>query len=583
MTETHYRKLSIPSIAGRRVLADGAPSLLLHRELLWMVHLRWLAGVAILSVAVAAPALELWPGRSSVLVGVGIATLAYNIPMWLGLRRWRARPGEKRTLHAFALGQIILDTSVLIVLANDSGGASSPVLFLFALHMIFASLMLRSPAYAPYLMVCASMAAFMLALGVTGHWPDEANESRLLLAWSVSLVLVTYLTTHIARLLHNQHAALYRKHAETHSIIETVAAGVITTDANGIIATANTCASALFDMSMADLVGREFNSLLEEPVRLDDETCTPRSELWEAYTKSCVQQQEVVGRCMDGTRIQMGMTVNPVIADGAHMYTIALLDITESKRVEDELRSLNHQLERQQRLLAHGEKMTALGQMAAGIAHEIANPLANMDSLLQRAERKSEALSSESGEVLREQIRRITEIVAQMTAFAHPKDSGWEVCTLNEVVEGAFGLVGYDKRMQRIDVGFDFSDEMEEAPLIRGGLQQVFVNIIVNALDALADVSNPSLRVRTDQLGDTIVAEISDNGPGIAPEHVGHLFEPFFTTKDPGHGTGLGLSISYSIVQRHGGSIEGISNAPEPGMTFRITIPIDRNRDGAVE
>jgi len=240
-----------------------------------------------------------------------------------------------------------------------------------------------------------------------------------------------------------------------------------------------------------------------------------------------------------------------------------------------ELLTMQGALRRQQRSMAQHEKMVALGQMAAGVAHEIANPLASIDSLLQLMLRKPERLKPQSIETLREQTDRIARIVRELTTFARPANADTQLQSLpiKEVVTEALSMLAFDPRLKAIRLQQSFADDTGVIPMLPDAIQQVLVNLLRNALDATERTPEPTLSIRTARNDDGwITIEIADNGPGITPKNLKRLFEPFFTTKPVGKGTGLGLSISYSLIARHGGSISAASK-PGEGATFRIKLP----------
>jgi C4-dicarboxylate-specific signal transduction histidine kinase len=144
---------------------------------------------------------------------------------------------------------------------------------------------------------------------------------------------------------------------------------------------------------------------------------------------------------------------------------------------------------------------------------------------------------------------------------------------LNELVDQALHMIRFDKRLTDVKVERKFSPDAGRLSLLPQALQQVLVNLIINALDAMAQTPTPVLRVRTERREGWCVVEVSDNGAGIAHEHMGRLFEPFFTTKPVGKGTGLGLSISYSLIQKQGGSITVQSHLGK-GSSFTVRLPI---------
>jgi signal transduction histidine kinase len=181
----------------------------------------------------------------------------------------------------------------------------------------------------------------------------------------------------------------------------------------------------------------------------------------------------------------------------------------------------------------------------------------------------------ETGEQLRlisTQIERITQVLREMMEFASTRPPERVPLDINRAVEASLRLASFDKAFQRLRINKIFD---HETPLILADanqLQQVFLNILLNARDAMPEGGDLSVHTRYDIESEEVIVEISDGGAGIAPEHVAHIFDPFFTTKPAGAGTGLGLAVSYRIVTAHGGRIEV---APNNGLgtTVRVRLP----------
>jgi C4-dicarboxylate-specific signal transduction histidine kinase len=235
------------------------------------------------------------------------------------------------------------------------------------------------------------------------------------------------------------------------------------------------------------------------------------------------------------------------------------------------IRDMSDRLRRQQQLMIHQEKMIAMGQMAAGVAHEVANPLASMDGLLQLLERRPEKISAENMARLREQVARIAGIVRQLTDFSHPGGE-WREANLNDIVDKALEVLRFDRRLKRVTIDKKLDPAMPPMHLQPAALEQVIINMALNAGDAMDGVESPRLEIRTLREEGGVVLAISDNGTGIPEAVRNRIFEPFFTTKPVGKGTGLGLSISYSLVQKHEGHIE-VKSQPHTGTTFEIHLP----------
>jgi len=238
------------------------------------------------------------------------------------------------------------------------------------------------------------------------------------------------------------------------------------------------------------------------------------------------------------------------------------------------IRSMSKKLRRQQEVMVQQDKMAAMGQMAAGVAHEIANPLACMDSVLQLVQRNPGRLNEDTIATVRDQIARINATVRQLTDFAHPADEQWQVVGIDGIVASALQMVRFDHRLRDVQLDIHRGIPPDEGAVRARphALEQVLVNIVLNALDAMADTPDARMSIRVSQDRNSCQVEISDNGHGIKPEHLDHLFEPFFTTKPVGLGTGLGLAISYRMIRDHGGTIEATNT--ENGAKFTVNLPL---------
>lgn len=226
-----------------------------------------------------------------------------------------------------------------------------------------------------------------------------------------------------------------------------------------------------------------------------------------------------------------------------------------------------------QQQLVTSEKLASVGLLSAGVAHEINTPLTGISSYVQMLQKKLAKTShSTILEKIEVQTDRVARIVKSLLNFArNPSESGFYQMDLKETLQGIISLIDY--KLKNMNIHLEI--ELDSIPLIWAQgerLQQVFINIILNALDAMPGGGTLTIRLSKEQ-GDAVV-QISDTGAGISPQHLPHIFDPFFTTKGIGKGTGLGLSISYAIIQEHSGRII-VKSEEGQGTRFDIHVPMN--------
>ncbi len=264
-------------------------------------------------------------------------------------------------------------------------------------------------------------------------------------------------------------------------------------------------------------------------------------------------------------------TVSPLAeAEGEGAVVLVLADVTESRKL--------------QRRLAQSEKMSSLGQLISGMAHELNNPLACVLGYAQLLAASPVASDPEVARrlgVLRRDAERCQRIVQNLLAFARERPPARQPISINQVVQSTIPLVEYPLRVDGVTLVAELDPNV---PAVDGDpheLQQALLNLITNAKDAIRGAGERGeIRIRTAGEGREVLLEVHDTGPGIPPEVRGRVFEPFFTTKAEGHGTGLGLAIVYGAVTSHGGTVEALARAPH-GTTIRIRLPAG-GRSGSV-
>lgn len=265
-----------------------------------------------------------------------------------------------------------------------------------------------------------------------------------------------------------------------------------------------------------------------------------------------------------GEQVHVLLSIFPTFHDGEITGWDALLnDISEHKEAE-------------QRLL-QSEKLAAIGQMAASIAHEIKNPLTTLsgflDLLLSSPPNKQEMYIH----IMTTEMQRITEIVNEMLVLAKPQQTDYQLINLTEVLSGVFTLLQPEATMRNVNFNLTLSEQVQNVTVFghENRLKQLFINVILNSLEALnGEPGKVSVSLRPQ--GDSCLVEVRDTGGGMTPEQIAHLGEPFKTTKEKG--TGLGLLVSKQIVEQHHGNIEFISEL-ERGTTVRISLPLSHAKE----
>jgi signal transduction histidine kinase len=234
----------------------------------------------------------------------------------------------------------------------------------------------------------------------------------------------------------------------------------------------------------------------------------------------------------------------------------------------ERLRQLNEQLIRT-------EKLAAAGTLAAGVAHEVNNPLASISSLIQILQARPDA-DDDAKEMLRlisTQISRISRVLKDMMDFARVRPSSRTSLDIGKVIDASIRLANFDKRFSSLKVERVIEDNIPLVDADPDQIQQVFLNLLLNARDAMAGCGDLMVRALYDSRIDSVVIEFVDTGPGIAPEDIPHIFDPFFSTKPTGSGTGLGLAVCYGIITSHGGRIEvGAHNGR--GTKVEVVLPV---------
>jgi two-component system sensor kinase FixL len=349
-----------------------------------------------------------------------------------------------------------------------------------------------------------------------------------------------------------QYAARWR------AIVDTATEGIVTIDEKGSIETLNGAAERLFGYRLNDLVGRNVSMLMPEPWASEHDGYL-RRYLVTGEKRIIGIGREVVGRRRDGTEFPIDLSVGEGSFAGRRFFTAVIRDVTERKEMQTKL--------------AQTERLAAVGELAAGVAHEVNNPIntiINCAQLIQDGDSKDENCRT-----IIEEGQRIAEIVHSLLQFARDDRDRPQPTSVHDVVQRTLKLIAENLKRHGITVDVVVPDSVPPVLARPQQLQQVLLNLLINSKDALVQAGGDGRRVAIAATVRDVGVEITvaDNGPGVPAELGARIFEPFVTTKRARGGTGLGLSISKSIVEGYGGTI-GLDSTPGRGATFRICLPI---------
>ena len=336
---------------------------------------------------------------------------------------------------------------------------------------------------------------------------------------------------------------------------DALAEGIALVDAQGRVRRANQAMAAIFGRPIQAVTGIGIaDALYGDPAVLQ-----PLLDAVRHGTRppGIVRRSERIGRIL---RVGAAPLQHPTEDEVA---VVVVEDITDQKELETQL--------------IQSEKLAAVGTLVSGVAHELNNPLtsiAGLSEFLLEQSRTTEA-EREHLRVINDQAERASRIVRNLLTFARKGPSEGAPVDLADVVQRTVLLMGYEMRQSGVTVETAIAPDVPPVHGNRDQLQQVVLNLLINARQALAGLADGAPRriaIALDREGDRVVLRVRDSGPGMPPEVAGQIFDPFFTTKPPGEGTGLGLFLSFGIAESHGGAL-AVESSPGQGAVFILSLP----------
>jgi two-component system, LuxR family, sensor kinase FixL len=368
--------------------------------------------------------------------------------------------------------------------------------------------------------------------------------------------------------------ALRTRESHLRSILDTVPDAMIVINGYGIVQFFSTAAERLFGYAEHEAIGRNVSELMPMPDRA-------RHDGYLARYRSTGERhiigigRIVTGKRRDGTTFPMHLSIGEMESGGEPYFTGFVRDLTEHQQTQARLQELQSEL-------VHISRLSAMGEMASALAHELNQPLAAISNYMKGSRRLLAGSTDPNAPKIEgamdraaEQAFRAGQIIRRLRDFVSRGESEKRVESLSKLIEeaGALGLAG--AREQNIQLRFNLNPEFDLVLVDRVQIQQVLVNLFRNALEAMAQSPQRELVAANAKVGDDMIeVAVSDTGPGFHDDVKANLFQTFFTTKETG--MGVGLSISRSIIEAHGGRMWAEDN-PSGGATFRFTLPAASN------
>ena len=373
-------------------------------------------------------------------------------------------------------------------------------------------------------------------------------------------------------------ASPLEREALLRAIVETSPDGLITIDQTGLIQSFNPAAQRMFGYGAEEVIGRNVRCLMPEPYRAQHDGYVAR------YLRTGEKRiigigREVLGQRKDGSTFPLELAVGEVQAPGGPIFAGFVRDVSARQEAEERLRELQAEL-------VHVARLSAMGEMASALAHELNQPLTAIINYAQAARRAlgsvEDARQSALASLLdkaSQQASRAGQIIHRLRQFIAKGETERALEDLNAVVEeaGALALIGTAGK--RIAVRRRFAADLPPVLIDRVQIHQVITNLLRNSIDALAEVERREIVLSTRRAEpDAVEIAVADSGPGLDPEVAARLFQPFVTTK--AEGIGIGLSICRSIVDAHGGRLWATPNR-DGGATFHVLLPVVRASEDA--
>lgn len=507
-----------------------------------------------------------------------------------------ARSKEKGII--LGMVQVELDLVIVTMVLYFSGGLANPFFLFYLFHVIIAVIILPINLSRWVGLTAISLHGLLAVNELTqgqwlGHhalafsqnqspWRSPVYVFAVFVAFSCTVLLAQYLTRIITNRMVKKEQEAAHNYDVLKAVIHAMNEGLIYVDQQGQVALCNPAAQSWkteanqVDTPRCDEFPRALSTHIQRVI--GEGPTLSEEKLIEFQTENADPRYiEAKGRSVQGL-------------DGTPIgHVVVGRDLTEHKRLEQELTErteqvtdINERLKMSRIEMAQRERMVAIGQMSAGIAHEIGNPLASLSSVAQYLGRKVQAVEhKEQLQVIQSHVNRISDILKRMLTFSRPASAEHRWSDIDKIVESALLLVKFDRRMHAVTVINERKGDLPTVWLNPQSFEQVLLNVFINAMDAMIakpDAEEHCLRITRSFDGDVVEIRVHDTGVGMDQAVADRAFESFFTTKEIGKGTGLGLFISHNLMTELGGTIR-IESSLGQGTCVSIRVPVRPQAD----
>jgi two-component system sensor histidine kinase HydH len=356
----------------------------------------------------------------------------------------------------------------------------------------------------------------------------------------------------LAQAYRSARTSLTRIKAFSDTVVENMPIGLVTIDPEGKITSFNQTAEAVLRRSSGEVVGKRANEILPE-------------QLWtiidERKNKRDIIERDMDCALGDGKTVSLEASVSSLFGDSGELLGDVLLfrDLTE-------VQELKREVERNRRL-------ASIGRLAAGIAHEIRNPLSSIKGFATYFKERYREVPEDqkTAEIMVQEVERLNRVIGQLLEFARPMKLNKKQASIHEVITYSLKMVQNQVQDKGVTINTNLSPEIKNVSIDTDRISQVFLNLYLNAIEAMEHGGTLRIDSSMDEESSRVTIVISDTGAGIKMEDLVHVFDPYFTTKQSG--TGLGLAIVHRIIEAHGGEVR-LESKPGRGTAVRIILPL---------